>query len=204
MKSLANVISYLFHPVYMPTAAMLIVLNAGIYIQFPFLLKLYFTLVTFVFTCLFPLLSIFLLRYMKLVSSVHMPHRQERRLPLIMASVFFFTAYFLLHSQELSQLMDTVMLAAVFTMICLLMVNFLYKLSIHMAALGSLTALLTVFSLIPGNALELYLVGSIAASGLVGFARLALKAHSAGEVICGYAVGFTSQYLVLYLLLVYR
>jgi hypothetical protein len=200
MKQLANFLSYLFHPAFMPAIGMWIVLNYGLYVNLPGAYKWFVCIATFIFTCVLPVLSIYILRSMKMVSSMHLPTREERWLPLFAAAVFFCMAYMLIDAAQVIALLSDIMMAGVATTIVIFIFNFAYKLSIHMAAIGSLTAMLTVLSLFPGTRLLYFLTAAIAVSGLIGFARLELKAHSTGEVIVGYLTGFVSQYLVLRLL----
>jgi len=200
MNRLANFISYLLHPVYMPTIGMYIALNYGIGISLRAPYKWYVCVVTFVFTCVFPVFTIVTLKSLKAVTSIHLPTKEERRLPILMSAGFFFMAYYLVKSVHVIDLLDYIMISGAFTMISLSMVNFFYKLSIHMAAAGSVTGMLTALSVFPGTHLGYFIAGSIAAAGVIGFARLQLKAHSAGEVVIGYFTGFAAQYFVLRLL----
>lgn len=203
MKNLANIISYIFHPVYMPTLGMYIILNhAFFHVSNPGYVW-FACLVVFVFTCLLPVFTIFTLKMLKLVSSVHLPTRQERRIPLLASAAFFLLAYYLIKSVEISgvEIINFIMASGVTTMLALTFVNYFYKLSIHMAAIGSLTALLISIPNPSSPVYNYFVYGAVLASGLVGFARLELKAHSTGEVTVGYLTGFFSQFLMLHLFL---
>ena len=68
MKTLASIISYFFHPVFMPTIGMYIFLKYGVYISFTNTYIGFVSIVLFVFTCLLPLFTIMTL---KMLNSEH-------------------------------------------------------------------------------------------------------------------------------------
>ena len=70
-----------------------------------------------------------------------------------------------------------------------LLVNYLTKISIHMVAMGGIFG--TFAGLANGFHYDLWLILFILAlaSGLTGFARLKLNAHTEAQVYTGFAVG---------------
>lgn len=197
MKTLANIISYIFHPVFMPTIGMYIFLKYGIFIAFTNTYIGFVSVVLFVFTCLLPLFTIMTLKMLKMVTSIHLPTHRERRFPILASACYFLLAYYLIKSVHVVAIIDYIMACGVFTLIAVLIINFYYKLSIHMAAIGSLTGMLAAVPKITGADLFYFIAGAFLVSGLVGYARLKLKAHSNGEVAVGFITGFLTQYLLL-------
>lgn len=201
MRTIANVISTIFHPLYMP------VLGMGFYLKFVFFRKLdpalfqYVMIVMVACTMIFPLMAIFLMKTSKAITSVHMPTKEERRWPLLLGTFFFFLAYLLIkfaseraiHSDQLNY----ITIAGIAAIMMCTIINLFYKLSIHMAAIAGLLGLVVAFA--PYSQINpLYLIiGLVMASGLVGFARLQLNAHSSGQLVTGFLVGFLSQFLIL-------
>jgi len=159
--------------------------------------------VLLVFTILFPVFTLLGMRMARLISSLHLPLRNERRYPLLMGVVFYTVAWWLIKSVNEIQSINYLFIAGLFTLAILLVLNHFIKLSIHMAAIGGLTGMFTVFSLLPGFDSWYFLLGAVMASGLVASSRLYLKAHTVKEVIWGYTIGFLSQYILL-LILLYR
>lgn len=199
MNRLAGIISNIFHPLYMPLIGMAIVLNGNdIYrLIVPSSLTWFIYLVLIVFTFLFPVFSILGLRITKVVSSIHLPTREERRIPLLLGTAFFMMAYWLVRRVNEIMAINFIMVAGVFTLVLLLILNNFIKLSVHMAGIGGITGMLTVIAGTLTLNSDWYLFGAVLASGLTGFARLQLKAHSVSEVGLGYLVGFFSQYVLL-------
>lgn len=199
MNRLAGIISNIFHPLYMPLIGMAIVLNGNdIYrLIVPTSLTWFIYLVLIVFTFLFPVFSILGFRITKVVSSIHLPTREERRFPLLLGTAFFMMAYWLVRSVNEIMVINFIMVAGVFTLLLLLILNNFIKLSVHMAGIGGVTGMLTAIAGTLTLNSDLYLFVAVLASGLTGFARLQLKAHSVTEVGLGYLVGFFSQYVLL-------
>jgi len=152
-------------------------------------------------TIIFPLITIFLMKSSKMITSVHMPSKEERRWPLLFGAFFFGLAYMIISqiTEKFSGIdgLKHIAIAGVTTLMCCTLINLLYKLSIHMAGIGGLTGMLVAFA--PQSEINLMyiIITAVFVAGLVGFARLKLSAHSSGQVALGYAVGFISQFIVL-------
>lgn len=197
MKVVANIISYVFHPLWMPLLAM------AFYLKFMFFLQVnpafyrYVMLVMAVCTLLFPLISIYMLKSSKAITSVHMPTKEERRWPLLLGTFFFFLAYMLIKLVSPVDTLTYITIAGIATMMVTTLINLLYKLSIHMAAIGGLTGMLLAYAHYSQIEMFYVILPLIVVAGLVGFARLQLNAHSGGQVILGYFTGFFTQFILL-------
>lgn len=152
-------------------------------------------------TILFPLLTISILRSNKSISSVHMPTKEERRWPLLFGTFFFVIAHVLIKfaTEKVSGTdgVNNVAISGIATLMVCTIINMFYKLSIHMAGIGGLLGVLAACAPLAQTEMIYFLIAGTLGSGLVGFSRLYLKAHSAGQVIVGFIVGFTIQFLLL-------
>jgi len=202
MKLTANIISSIFHPLFMP------VISMGFYLRFFLFVKLHPILNTFILaamamcTIIFPLITIFVMKSSKMITSVHMPTKEERRWPLLIGTFFFGLAYMIIGqiTSKFSGLdgLKDIAIAGMITLLICTIVNLLYKLSIHMAGIGGFTGMVIAYASQSQVDLLPVLVGAVLVAGLIGFARLQLSAHSSGQVALGYAVGFISQYVILH------
>ncbi len=199
IRYFALVISALFHPLFMPLIGMYVIIQDNIIMRLilPVELHHFIYLTFFVCTILFPALTIAGLKIRGAVSSLHLPTKEERKIPLLAGNIYYFLAFWIIQSVWLSTVLNAVMISGMAILVLVLMINYRFKISIHMAALGSLTGLLTVYTgkMSLDHPEILYIVVGI--SGLVGFARMALKAHSSAELISGYFTGFITQYILL-------
>jgi membrane-associated phospholipid phosphatase len=68
-------------------------------------------------------------------------------------------------------------------------INTKWKISIHMLGMGSIVGLLVGLTMRYQSALLPIILSIIIVSGLVGYARLRLDAHTPGQVYAGFALG---------------
>lgn len=188
---IAKFISVIFHPLLIPSYAMLLLINTRSHYmlilteQSRYIAFLIVVLTSFI----LPAILIFLLLKMGVIKSLQMKNRHERILPLFLTAIFFYGTYYLLKQQPYFALFNFFMLGATLLVIISLLINYLTKISIHMVAQGGLFGALAgyTFAFNQNYAWLLYLVTLIA--GLTGFARLKLKAHSEAEVYTGFGLG---------------
>lgn len=179
----------------------------GIYLRYMHFVKITPALSIFVLivmaacTIVFPLITIFLMKSSNMITSVHMPTKEERKWPLLFGTFFFGLAYMILSqiTEKFSGIdgLKDIAIAGVTTMISCTIINLVYKLSIHMAGIGGLTGMLVAYASQSEINLMYIIITAVFVAGLVGFARLKLSAHSSGQVALGYSVGFITQFVVL-------
>lgn len=118
-----------------------------------------------------------------------MESRQERTLPLFIVAVFFYGTYYLLKQGPHLALFNIFMLGATLLVIISLLINYRTKISIHMVAIGGMFGTFIGFAIAFSVELTLVIYCILIIAGLVGYARLKLKAHSQTEVYTGFALG---------------
>ena len=201
-KRIAQVISYLFHPLLMPTYLMAILFSLHTYFASLITLNYKLLIVGYVFliTFIFPVVMVFVFLKMKLIQSIEMFNRQERNLPYLSVILFNYSIYYLLKNAEMPGIYLLIFLSIVLLTIISFFINFKFKISIHAIAIGALTGTLLGLSIRLGINLLPLLIASIIASGLICFARLALNAHKSIEVYSGYLLGLGFMLLVFFIL----
>jgi hypothetical protein len=190
-SNLARAISYIFHPLLIPTYILLMLLNLGSFISLslPVSYKLSLVGVVFLITVIFPLFLSWLLFRLKIITSVYMTTRDERVYPILAISVFYYITYFLLKGIHVSTLFSYYMLGATLLAILSLMINFYRKISLHMIGIGSFTGLFLGLSLNFGINLNTEIFSGILLAGIVGFARLKSNSHQPAEIYSGFVMG---------------
>ena len=190
-RKFARIISVLFHPLLLPTYALLILINTKTHFtlilpeNFRYLTVLFVFLTSFV----LPLLVILILLKMGRIKSLEMESRQERVLPLFIVAIFFYITYYLLKQGPHFVIFNIFMLGATLLVIVSLLINYITKISIHMVALGGLFGTFVGFDLALRLDLRVLLSAIILVAGITGFARLQLKAHTTGQVYSGFILG---------------
>jgi membrane-associated phospholipid phosphatase len=187
----ATLLSYMAHPLLVPMLGLLIISHSGTYaadIDQHFTHFIYLTV--FLLTFLLPAGLIPLLKYSGLVSSIHLPQRKERLIPLYVTLIFYLAAYFLIKKLPVSQVYQRFIFSASVSILLILTISYFWKISAHLAAWGGLVGLILSLSIRFNTDLMLFLVSAILCSGFAGYARLRLGAHNPIQVYFGFLVGF--------------
>lgn len=158
--------------------------------------KLYILGFILLITFVLPFLVTLFLKSIGQIGSLEMPTKQERKLP-ILSTAFIYTALFFLVARM--QGFEKIRLFLLATTIAIIVAGFItnyYKISIHMTGVGGivgLVAFMCTYSLF--NTIPL-LLGCVLISGLVGVARLQLKAHTPAQIYSGFAFGFAIVFFI--------
>ncbi len=193
---LAMVISFVFHPVFMPT-----ILTYAIYrfvpatfagVSWP-AFQIRYLLPVFIATAFFPIISVLLMKALKFVESIHLYKPKDRVIPLIASMVFYFWIYHVSKNIDAPFLLQVMLLGAFWGVIALFVVNIFYKVSMHTAGAGSMIGMVIVLLMTSPIAMTIPLFLSITIAGLVGTARLLLGAHRSYEIWLGYVLGILIQ-----------
>lgn len=204
LQKIAKGISYLLHPVFIPSYLVLALKwIAPLPVFYVFMgnkLFLALFLLTFTYTAIIPLLFVYLQYRMNFIKDFTLNHRNERpRVYLFTSGFFLAVAYFL--NAKGSVFMPT---AVIFTsmavnIIGLFLMNFFDKISAHVSGisgvLGVFVALFFRYAdphMVPAMLTILLLVGIISSS------RLFLGAHNLRQVVIGGLWGFITGFVGVY------
>lgn len=198
IRQAAKIISTFFHPVLIPTLGFILLFNSGFYFSYlSWEAKRFVLLVVFFTTCILPLLSVAVLA-LNPKFNVAMNKANDRLVPYIFASVFYYIGYLLLAKISAYPVFKVFMLASVLVIVGLLLVSLKWKISAQMAAIGGLTGTLLALSFRTGINPAWAVVIVILVSGLTGTINLLQEKHTIGQVLAGYGLGFSVMYAVLY------
>lgn len=187
----AKIVSMLFHPLLIPTYALLILVNIKTHFTLVLPENFRYLTVLFVFLTSFvlPLLIMLILLKFGKIKSLEMVTRQERVLPLFIVAIFFYLTYYLLKQGPHFVIFNIFMLGATLLVILSLLINYITKISIHMVALGGLFGTFIGFALALSLDLRALLSIIVLVAGITGFSRLQLKAHNSGQIYVGFLLG---------------
>lgn len=191
--------SWAFHPIFMPLVGCLVMWYA-----FPSLISrlqapefIILAGILLVNTILIPGIATFYLARKKFISSLHLPEKNERRIPFAVTVISFGAACYLIYDIQLPAKFYLVLLGATAASIIALIVNYKWKISIHMMGMGGVTGIIAAELHAAANDLSYLLILQIILSGIVGAVRIAGHEHSSEQIYTGYAVGFFCEYLIL-------
>ena len=201
-EKIAKFISYLFHPLLMPIYGTLLVFysNLDSFFVMPMVLKLFILLMISISTILMPVSGSLIMLKNGYIKSLMLSEREERRLPLLLTSIFYLLNFYLLNKLALTPSLKIFLLGSCIGIVLTMLISFFWKISTHMIGIGGLVGLLIGLSLrMESNLYQLIIIGLLI-SGIISFARLKLNTHTAAQVYLGFLLGVSSE-LGLFLLL---
>jgi hypothetical protein len=201
MKKIAPLITYLFHPLIIPSLGLLLLLNSGTYLS---LLdpaaKRAILFVMLLGTLVFPLMMLPILYYRNLVSSYKDATREERLVPQVIILVLYIITFVYFNRLPLSRVIHAYVLSAGVVLFLVILLNLRFHVCVHSAAMGGLTGLIIALIFLYETPLQGVLMLSLLAGGLTGSSRLAMGTNRGWEVLTGYLLGFC---VVLLTILIY-
>jgi len=192
--TLAKIITVIFHPLLMPLYGLLIIFSAPTLLGFiPFVQKKVIILILLTNNILLPLSLLPYMKWRKIISTWSLSDRNERIIPMALTSLFYFVTLYIVLKYSIPVFIKAVILSTALLSFAVTLINFWWKISIHSAGAGALTALIFVLSFKMHTPLTIFLIPAIIVSGLVLSSRLWLNSHSPGEVWLGYLLGIAGM-----------
>lgn len=197
-KNTQLVISTLFHPVFINIASLLL-----LFTLFPSLAAMSYqsksTVISVIvsLTAIIPLVIVGLLKITNSISSIQMEDKKDRKWPYIATVMGYIFSFYLLHKVGVSSILLKYLLAGIGIVVSISLINYFWKISVHMASMGALLGLLVIANFDNYIDLRLMIAGIVLISGIVASARLFANAHNILQIISGFALGFAWMLVVL-------
>lgn len=191
-EKLANIVSGVFHPMLMPTFALLLIFSLKSYVAYaiPFQGKLWLLAMVFTTTFLIPAVFILLLYRREIITSKQLVKKEERVFPLIISIVFYYLAFHMIRQLHMHEVYQRMLLGTTLIVILFLPISIFWKISAHMSGVGGFLGGLIGISMMLSVDVFVIAVITVLAAGLVGFARLKLEVHTPAQVYAGFALSF--------------
>ena len=187
----ARAVSLIFNPLFLPIYGLLIVLFAPtLFWYLPFKVKEILFFIYLINNLLIPVSLIPFFRYRHIISSIVIENRRERVIPLITVSFLYSVTSFIMFRLQIPVFLKAYSYALTILAVTLLVINLKWKISLHSAGAGALTALVLVLSLKMSSGLPFLMIFSILISGIILSSRLRLNTHGPSEVYTGFITGF--------------
>ena len=196
MKTFYKAITLIFQPLLMPTFGMIILMNMTFFVGLPPLWRWISIIGTFIFTAVLPALPILVMLRKGEINDLFISKKEERTMPyLISFLAYVFWSMFMWRTLQFPMFIVAMGIGSAISIIAITVINLKWKISAHLGGVGGLTgAVFGVCYRMAINPLP-FLIIILAISALVALARLELKAHSPGQVLAGFVVGFLSVFL---------
>lgn len=186
----ARVVSMIFTPFYLPLVGMVALFLFSYLSQLPLWFQLQLLILIYLFTILLPTLLIRAYRKMQGWTRIQLGQKERRMVPYLISILCYFLCIEVMSAQNIFYFIHSIIFSALLIQISCILINFLWKISIHMAAIGALAGGLLAFThtFIYNPIWWLCLVLLLA--GLLGTARMILRQHTLAQVVAGFGVGF--------------
>jgi hypothetical protein len=196
VRFFAKLVSYIFHPIFIPTYFFIYLMQ---YFPYEFAgitewqLKMRFFGV-FWLTAFFPAFAVFLLWRLKFSDSIFLRTQKERIVPYIITMFFYWWMYYL--SRNFTDQPDALkffFMGIFIATVVGLIVNNYFKISMHGMGVGGIATafILTSFHYETANGIPISI--ALIVTGLVCTARLIVSDHSVKEIYTGLFAGVLCQ-----------
>jgi hypothetical protein len=199
--SLSRILSYILHPLLIPAlATSALMLQTDLYpIVLLVALKVWFVSIIIVFTIVIPASSMFILLKFNAINSIEQKNRSERTIPLLIASTSYIGLLVFIKPTNIPPVFMYLLYSATFALLTGLLINLVYKISLHTLGWGAFTATIISISIHLGMSLMPLILISVILSGIAGYARLKQNAHNQSQVYLGYVAGVCAVILISFL-----
>ncbi|WP_207491747.1 hypothetical protein [Aridibaculum aurantiacum] len=196
LKALAKVLSYLFHPLFIPTylAAYIIFQHPYAFAVFDEKQKILRLVSVFIITAFFPGITVFLLWRLKFADSIFLRTQKERIIPYVSSIIYFFWAFYVTKNLAgTPPAMVFLFLGIFLSTSAALMANNYFKISMHALGVGGAAAFMILLSIATRQPIGMAITVTTLVAGLVCSARLIVSDHHPAEVYWGIIIGGLSQ-----------
>jgi hypothetical protein len=200
----AKVISYVFHPLFIPTYIFIFLMYqvpyefAGI-TEYQLKLRLFSI---FWLTAFFPAFAVFLLWRLKFSESIFLRTQKERIVPYVITMFFYWWMYYLSRNFADQPVVLKFFYMGIFiaTVIGLILNNY-FKISLHAIGMGGALAAIILFAMYYRMPLGIFMSAAAFITGMVCTARFLVSDHTNKEVYTGLFVGVFSQLVAYYFIM---
>ncbi len=219
LKAVANGFSIIFHPIFLITYFLLIILILNPYLfgandmKDKGLIIIYVVAISIV----FPLIPIVMMYALGMSKSITLKSKGERTVPLILTGIFYLWLYInMVNNQSIPPAFNAFLLGSVITLFSCFFINLFSKISLHTAGIAGLFTGICWFRyyyaydsfylrLSDGHIFtfetNIIILILLIIAGIIGTSRLILKAHQPSDIYGGYLVGFAAQIIAIRIIL---
>lgn len=148
-------------------------------------------------TLVIPAILIALMRTFGVLGNLSLQQRRERMIPLAVVAVCYLICALMISNVLVAFLIRKFLFAAFGCVLVALVVNFWWKISLHLMAVGGAVAMLLIVAISRFGDLTGTVIVAILLSGLLASARLWLGSHTPTQVAAGFFGGFAVATLVM-------
>jgi len=202
IRFIAKIISYIFHPVFVPVylALFMLYLHPWLFVGVAPFDKTRVVIMTIVMYSFFPVVTVLLLKALKFIQSIELKTQKDRVIPLIASGIWYFWITYIWWNSSKTDNTLFIPKAAVGLALAIflgswlgLMANIIMKVSLHAISMGVMLAFIFLLAFSDPLNYGPYIGAALLIAGLVCSSRFIVSDHTAREVYGGLAVGIASM-----------
>jgi hypothetical protein len=191
MRKFLKVVSFVFQPLLMPTFGVLFLLCTNLMLFYTESWKWIALSGTFIFTALLPAMPIIMMMRSGQIKDLYISKREQRTFPYLFALLaYVFWTFFMWRVLNMPFFIVAMGIGSILSIVIITLINTKWKISAHLSGIGGLTGGVFSYSYVMGiNPVWLF-VSMFLLSGLTALSRIELKAHTPGQTLAGFTLGF--------------
>lgn len=189
---LARIISYIFHPVFVPlyVVGFMLYLHPFLFAGFSNWDKTKVLLQAVLMFTFFPIITVLLLKALNFINSFHLITQKDRIIPLVACGIWYFWVWNVWHNLPGYPHEAVVFAMATFIASSIsLLLNAYMKVSLHAIAMGVMLAFIIWLAVTEEISFGIYISAALFLTGLICTARLIASDHSQKEIHTGLLTG---------------
>ena len=198
INAISQFLSWALVPLFMPVYGVLLAFGLSILSYAPDSSKLVFTIIVAGLNVLIPGCLFYLLKRMGIVQDIGLNGQKERLVPYVITILCLLATAIFFYIRMAPSWLTLFFAGGAAGGLVNMIINFRWKISAHAAGIAGVVALIVriMHSDVPREGILVWLMIAIAASGLLGSARIWLGRHTVWQVLAGFAVGFCAVFFL--------
>ena len=192
----AKVISYIFHPVFVPLYIVLfmVYVHPLIFAGFSDFDKSRTVMMAALMFTFFPVVTVLLLKALKFINTFHLSTQKDRIIPLVACGVWYFWIWYVWRNlPEYPKPAVQLALAIWISASLGLMANIIMKVSLHAISMGVMLTFILLLAFLQQIHFGIYISVSLLVAGAVCTSRFIASDHIPKEIYGGLFVGIISM-----------
>lgn len=185
----SRILSIIFTPFYLPMVGLLLLFFFSYLRLLPVTYIAHVLFITYLFTILLPTVMIFFYRHYHGWKPFELGVKEKRVVPYAVSILCYLVCYHLMQMWHMPHFITGIIIAALAVQVACALLNIVWKVSTHSAAIGGVTGSIVAYSVIFGFNPTWWLCLTILIAGLLGTARMILRQHTLSQVLMGYIIG---------------
>lgn len=191
----ANILSYIFHPIFIPVyvTLFLVYLHPYFFIGFTTQRKILVVIQAALMYSFFPIVTVLLLKALKFIESIYLITQKDRIIPLVTCIIWYFWIWNVWRNLDDYPREIVVFAMATFLASAIgLMMNIYMKVSLHAISAGVLLGFVFWLGFSQNANAGIYISVALLVAGMVCSSRLIVSDHSQKEVYGGLLAGMAA------------